>query len=230
MNSEEPLISVIIPTLNEERLIQGLLDQISNTNFNLEIIIVDGGSIDKTIQLCEKYQLKIFYCEKGRGRQLAKGVCEARGDYFLFLHADVSFQDDSLQFIERLLVDKTPLASFIIHFDLDHWFLRLNEFFSRFAIPSFYFGDQGLWISREVYMASGGFDPKDRIMEDQLFYRKANRIISGKKVPAKLFVSARKYREKGVFRLQFFYYKLWLMLKLGASQDDMEKKYLNFFT
>lgn len=224
-----PLISIIIPTLNEEKYCEPLLQQLRSIQISHEIIVVDGGSEDQTKEIASQYADYIIETSKGRGLQLAEGFQISKGSYLLFLHADVQFQMPTFLFLEDLIRHKVALASFRINFDMNHWFLKLNAFFTRFSASCFYFGDQGLWISRELYLTSGGFDSRLDILEDQEFYNRAKRKSTAMKLRNYLIVSDRKYRKRGVFKLQFFYYRIWLMYFLGMGSQRIQEVYRSYF-
>ncbi len=228
-NIEDPILSIIIPSFNEEEHCSHLLSQLVKLEIDKEIIVVDGGSTDRTLTILSEYGIKILQSSKGRGRQLSFGAKEAKGKYLLFLHADNYWKHPDHIDLQELIDEKTELASFPIEFDWDHWFLKLNAFFTRYAHPYFHFGDQGLWISKWLYNNSGGYQPEKDLLEDQDLYRRAYRICKGKKIKEKLIVSARSYRTFGVFNLQFFYYKLWLMNFLGFSKERIKKVYEGFY-
>lgn len=224
----QPSLSVIIPTLNEEAYLDQLLHQFRNLPFRYELIISDGGSSDRTLEIAKAHQAILLQGQRGRGAQLAAGANEAKADHLLFLHADVFFATEDLLFIQDMIKKNIPLASFRIRFDLSHWFLKLNAYFSRFPHPYFHFGDQGLWISKKLYQKVGGFDPSKLILEDQDLYGRAAQWVKPEKRSEILSVSARKYRDHGVFKLQFKFYQLWLAYKLGSSAESLATSYQRF--
>src|SRR5215212_3463986 len=83
-----PALSIIIPTLNEARSIGRTLDAVLSAAGGVEVIVVDGGSHDGTVETAHARGVKLLTSERGRGAQMHAGACEARGDALLFLHAD----------------------------------------------------------------------------------------------------------------------------------------------
>ena len=83
-------LSVIIPTLNEEEFIKPCLESLSLIDPD-EVIVVDGGSMDKTVEIAKSFGAKVIVSQRGRGKQLSLGAKLAQGDYLLFLHADCQF-------------------------------------------------------------------------------------------------------------------------------------------
>jgi rSAM/selenodomain-associated transferase 2 len=223
-------VSFIIPTLNEAKYCRRLFHDLQKLVINSEVIVVDGGSADATQDVVREFGFELLITEAGRSRQLAAGANKASGEYLLFLHADVRLDGSHQADLSHALEHGVKLASFPIIFDKEHWFLKFNTYFSRFSHPYFHFGDQGLWISRRVYDQVGGFDPNTEILEDQDIYRKASKICKPIKFNSRLIVSARKYREYGVIQLQFLFYKLWLMSKVGYSREKIASTYRNFLS
>lgn len=225
-------LSIIVPTLNEAEHCKPLFEQLKELKqaLDAEVIVVDGGSKDGSRAIIEAFGFSLLDSVPGRAVQLQKACEKARGEYFLIIHADSRFDEQIISTINKLIDRETSLASFRLKFDWDHWFLRLNAFFSGFKHPAFYFGDQALWISRQLYQECGGFDNSQLIFEDQTIYRKANRIKPAIKLNSAIITSARKYRKQGVYRLQFFYYKLWLKWRWGQSQEQLLKEYQGFLS
>jgi len=221
-------LSIVIPTLNEAAYCTPFFDQLIRLAKAHEIIVVDGGSLDETVSLARERGFLVIQTKAGRAVQLSKGALEAKGDFLLFLHADLRVDETFTSEIERAIEEKVELAAFKIRFDKTDWFLSANAFFSRFTHPNFHFGDQGLWISRELYQKCGGYDESAMILEDQDIYRRACKFRKAVKFNSTLAVSARKYRKYGVFRLQFFYYRLWMMSKLGYSNALLAERYKDF--
>jgi len=89
-------VSIVIPTLNEEKNIEILLNEIEKKDFIDEIIIVDGYSKDKTVEIAEKYGCKILYDDKGKGSALRKGLKEAKNGIVISMDADNSMLSDEL--------------------------------------------------------------------------------------------------------------------------------------
>ncbi len=97
------MISVIVPTLNEEACLPRLLADLRRQNAARDVIVVDGGSRDRTLAKAREYDARILHAAPGRGAQLRRGAEAATGDIFLFLHADSRFPQDGLARIEERL-------------------------------------------------------------------------------------------------------------------------------
>jgi rSAM/selenodomain-associated transferase 2 len=168
-----------------------------------EAIIVDGGSSDATLAVAEAAGTRIVQAKRGRGSQLDAGAALARGDWFLFLHADTVLQpgweDEAQSFTERVDAGRRPPAAAAFRFALDDDGLmpRLLEGLVRLrclalALP---YGDQGLLISRRLYAELGGFRPLP-LMEDVDLVRRLprrQRVM----LQSRAVTSAQKYRREG---------------------------------
>ena len=107
------MISVIIPTLNEEKALPSLLRALVQEDTDKEIIVVDGGSHDNTIRLAQDYGAKVLISLPGRGAAINRGASEARGDLSPFLHADTLFPAGGLKKIKETLADQPKLVGAI---------------------------------------------------------------------------------------------------------------------
>ena len=134
------MLSIIIPTLNEQQHIQKLLLQLSaQRNVSFEIIVSDGGSKDATLKIAKDIGALIVSGEPGRGKQLNNGAQYAKGEYFLFLHPDSGIENkfqlkDSLDFIKGL--SEPSAGHFKLNFSCDA--PKVKKFLSFFEWKSSY--------------------------------------------------------------------------------------------
>ena len=113
-------ISIIIPTINEADNLPLLLSDLSIVNKEGEIIIVDCGSEDKTIDIGNLYGAKVFKSkEKNRGLQLCLGAKHAKGDWLLFLHADTRLTHDWFKKINSFLKENKNII-YYFEFKINH--------------------------------------------------------------------------------------------------------------
>ena len=200
------MISVIIPTLNAERTLGPTLAALVPAvvkGIVQEAILVDGGSTDETCLIAEAAGTQLIEAPHGRGTQLDAGAAQAKGDWFLFLHADTvldpGWVEEAESFIERVESGRRRQAAAFFRFALDDDGLlpRLVETMVAlrcfvFALP---YGDQGLLISRNLYNRLGGFRPLP-LMEDVDLVRRLNRreVVM---LQSRAVTSGERYRREG---------------------------------
>ncbi len=218
------MVSIIIPTYNESDQIADTISktQAADNMQEAEIIIVDGGSTDDTCRIAERCGARIVKVErKGRSAQMNKGASIAKGEILYFLHADSIPPGKFILHISNACKMGYASGCFRLSFDHDHWFLKFNAWFTRFDVNAVRFGDQSLFVKKDVFEKSGGFRNDLIMMEDQEIVhrlKKHSRFIVLNDV---VITSARKYVENGVYRMQRIFYRLWAMYYLGYSQDKM---------
>ena len=220
------MISIVIPTYNESRVILRCLDSVFIQNENYEIIIIDAGN-DKTLEKIKKYKkIKYFTCKKGRSSQMNKGARHASGDILLFLHADTILPVNALEEIEKTFREGFVGGGFHQQFTEKNLLLRLVSFRSNFRSSFFkiFFGDQAIFVKKEVFEKLGGFK-QIPIMEDLDFSKRMKKLGKLKTIKNKITISGRKYLEKGIIRLSFVYFILMIMYHLGFSYEKIKKVY-----
>ncbi|HOW12756.1 MAG TPA: glycosyltransferase [Candidatus Pacearchaeota archaeon] len=199
------MLSIIIPTLNEENFLPDLLNSIKNQNFSdYEIIISDNGSTDKTLDIAKKYNCRIT---KGGLPAKARnnGAKIAKGDLFLFLDSDTilpqNFLKKSLNEFKKRNLD---LASFYLLPSNKNIFLKLGYIFF-YNLPVFLLkkitphAAIGILIKRELFKKLNGFDETIKIAEDHDLARRAKKqkAKTGFIRSVKLITSDRRFRQDG---------------------------------
>ena len=174
-------LSVIIPTFNEELTIRKTLDAVSRLVNVDEIVIVDGGSADKTIEIIENYPANkplqlIKLTEANRGRQLHEGTLRAAGEIFWFLHADTR----PVQGCGRLIKQYMRYAeivggNFDIVFDgKSRWARFLTRLYPQLRSINLVYGDSAMFARRETYEKIKGFKSLP-LFEDVDLYRRLSK-------------------------------------------------------
>ncbi|MFM9908070.1 MAG: TIGR04283 family arsenosugar biosynthesis glycosyltransferase [Chitinophagaceae bacterium] len=221
-------ISVIIPALNEEENICGLIVYLKEHGGGLlkEIIVADGGSIDNTVSNAEKAGASVILCvQKGRAAQMNNGASAASEKILYFVHADVyppkTFANDILTAVEN----QFDLGRYFMKFKSRKWILKLNAFITRFDLFACYGGDQTLFITRTLFDKVGGFDSSLRIMEDFEFTSRARKFGRYKIFQKSALISARKYETNSWLKVQRANYTVIKMYQKGASQEELIKTY-----
>ncbi len=219
--------------LNEEPCLQKLLSHLTQTatpsNIK-EIICVDGGSRDNTREIAEQLGTKVILSEKGRAKQMNLGAHHATGDIFYFLHAD-TFPPQNFDQLILNAVDSGFLAGcFRMKFDTRNLFLRFFAWFSRVNLLICRGGDQSLFVERELFEKSKGFNEMYCIYEDTEFIERLYHQTKFKVLAAYVVTSARKYREIGTLKLQFHFAVIHLKKSLGANPDELHRYYTKYIT
>ena len=224
------MISVIIPTLNEQNYIADTIQYIrgiENAELLTEIIVCDGGSSDLTVQEAKKAGADqvVISDKKGRSAQMNYGASFAKGDILYFLHADTLPPPNFA--IEILNAHKSSFDAgcFTLSFDHEHWFLKANCWFTRFDFNSFRFGDQSLFIHTNIFRQSGGFCERHKVLEDQEIIKRIKETCKFTVIQKPVITSARKYLANGVYKTQGVFYLIYLMYELGSSQARLVKTY-----
>ena len=194
--------SIIIPTINEANNLPLLLSDLSVIQKEGEIIIVDCGSEDKTIDVANIYGAKVFKSEeRNRGLQLDIGAKNSKGDWLIFLHADTRLTHDWLKKINLVLKgDKNYIYNFTFKINHKKIIYRVLEILVNFRSQYFKqpYGDQGLIIHRTIYFRNNGFR-KIPIMEDIDFLRRLNKKKDLKQLNLPIFISSRKWERTNIF-------------------------------
>ena len=196
-----PLISVIIPTLNEEENIAGCLGNTQGA-LNVERIVVDGGSRDRTVEIARSCGAKVLTSSTGRARQMNAGAVVASGDLFLFLHADTLLPEGFDDCVRQVLAQPGVAAgAFEFRLDATSRGLRIIEQVAnwrsrRLQLP---YGDQAIFIRSELFCEIGGF-PDLPIMEDFEFIRRLKRKGRILTLPRPAITSARRWSMQGLWK------------------------------
>lgn len=208
------MLSVIIPTYNEEAVLEGLLRQLAPSPGSwVEVLVADGDSTDGTVAIAERYA-RVVRGPRNRGVQLNRAVEAARGDVLWFLHADVHVPPGALAAIEGAVADpKVVGGNFTLEFVGDglpgHVFTRIDRWRRRFDI---FYGDSGIFVRRDVFERLGGFQPWP-LLEDYEFVRrllKAGRTVC---LPEVLAVSSRRWQKQGQRRRLFRTLAAWFFIQ-----------------
>jgi rSAM/selenodomain-associated transferase 2 len=222
------LVSIIIPALQEENCISGLIHYIRKKciyGSETEIIVADGFSSDGTVLRSTEAGARTIQVSKGRSRQMNSGASIATGDVLFFLHADTIPPPSFLANIRQAFEEGYAAGCFQLSFDYPHWFLRFNCWFTRFDFLPFRFGDQGLFIRRNLFEEIGRFNEKLLLMEDQEIIKRIKQKTRFKIFDQSVTTSARKYLTNGIFRLQLIFTLIYFLYQLGMSQEKLVRLY-----
>lgn len=189
----EKSISIIVPVFNERAALPQLLDQLAPLAQDAEVIVVDGGSTDGTPELLPP-EVRLVRAKKGRGVQLNAGAEASTGEVLLFLHADCLLPPDALCEIQRVMRTHR-VGAFGIRFDTPSLLMRCCAVLSNFRcyVRRIPFGDQGVFLERELFFEMGMFAPIP-VMEDFRFALDLrSRGLAPGKTSQRLVTSARRF-------------------------------------
>ena len=222
-------ISIIIPTINEANNLPLLLSDLSSIQKEGEIIIVDCGSEDKTIDIANIYGTKVFISkERNRGLQLDIGAKNSKGEWLIFLHADTRLSHDWYKKINSILKgNKNSIYYFKFKINHKKIIYRVLEILVNFRSKYFKepYGDQGLIIHRSTYFKNNGFR-KIPLMEDVDFIRRLNKKNYLKQLNLPIFISSRKWEKTNIF-LQAI--KNWHFRRRWLKGESLKTIYSDYY-
>ncbi|MGH7873305.1 MAG: TIGR04283 family arsenosugar biosynthesis glycosyltransferase [Candidatus Binatia bacterium] len=219
-------ISVIVPVLNEEKTIEASLCALIALAPH-EIIIVDGGSEDRTGEICRRFNVSLTSSARGRARQMNHGAREASGAVLLFLHADTRLPESAFADIAGALREPRYLGG---RFDVEllgrHWMFKIISALINYRSRATKVGtgDQALFVRREVFERMGGF-PEIPLMEDIAFCRRLKHIGDIACLRSRVVTSARRWEVDGVWRTIFRMWTLKALYLAGVSPARLKDFY-----
>jgi rSAM/selenodomain-associated transferase 2 len=209
------MVSVVIPTYNEEKALPHTLCELLRQSGDYEVIVVDGGSIDRTQAVLAEFSFteypalrtphdsRLFLtAPKGRASQMNAGAKEARGEWLLFLHADTVLPASAIQKLNEMEANQTIQAGGFMHqFSGDDWRLKLISFLDNFRCTRsrIIYGDQALFVRRALFEHLGGF-PNRPILEDVAFCERLIAVTTPLLLSLSVVTDARKFLKMGVWR------------------------------
>ena len=219
-------ISVIIPVLNEEKSIAATIESIIPLR-PYEILVVDGGSADRTVTICRELGVRVLCSSRGRGAQMNLGARQATGEVLLFIHADTQLPLSALDDIGVALADSRVVGGrFDVRLEGKHWMLKLiGAMISlRSRISRVATGDQGIFVRRDVFAELGGY-PDVPLMEDIALSRALKRRGLLACLRSRVVTSARRWEAEGIWRMIFKMWALKSLYLLGISPARLKRYY-----
>ncbi len=214
--------------LNEAAFIGKLLHHLKKQAENtakLEFIVVDGGSTDATVQVAHPQATKVITSKTGRARQMNLGARNATGEILYFIHADTFPPKHYDKYVLEAHSQGYATGCFRMRFDTNNLFLRFFAWLSRINHTLCRGGDQSLFIEKELFETTGGFNEDYLIYEDSEFIRRLYKTMKFRVLPHYVITSARKYRQKGWVKVQFHFGMIHLKNYLGAGPKDLFQYY-----
>ena len=218
-------VSIIIPVLNEARVLEQTLSQLRSELGPHELIIVDGGSTDGSAHIAEKYG-KVLISERGRAKQLNAGAAAASGNILIFLHADIWLEPGALTAVETALSSGYVGGGFRQKIDGKNILYRIIEIAGniRGKYLKVFYGDSGIFLSRADFEKIGGF-PEIPILEEMEFSTALRRLGKTTLVTPHIHISARRWETKGILRTTANNWLITLLYFLKFSPAQLAKLY-----
>jgi len=223
-----PGLSIILPVLDEADIIADALAALAPLRQRgAEVIVVDGGSRDGTVDLARPAADRVIASPRGRAAQMNAGAALARGAVLLFLHADTRLPGNADALVlaglelsgrawgrfDIAIAGRSPLLAIVAVA------INLRSRLTRIAT-----GDQAIFVSRDVFATVGGF-PDIALMEDVALSRALKRISRPVCVAAKVTTSGRRWEQHGVLRTVVLMWRLRLAYFLGAEPATLARGY-----
>ncbi|MBI2986520.1 MAG: TIGR04283 family arsenosugar biosynthesis glycosyltransferase [Deltaproteobacteria bacterium] len=219
-------VSIIIPVLNEESAIASTLEALRPFAME-EIIVVDGGSTDRTREIVAARNAVLGISPRGRAKQMNRGARVAQGDVLLFLHADTQLPPSAMADIRSALEDPQCVGGrFDVALDGQGWIFKFigNMISLRSRLSKVATGDQAIFVRRRIFKELGGF-PDIPLMEDIAFCRmlkKSGRVAC---LRSRVVTSARRWEKEGIWRTILKMWALRLLFLAGVSSFRLRRFY-----
>ncbi len=228
------MISIIIPVLNESLHIEETLTHLEKNLTNkipTEIIIIDGGSSDDTIDIINNYTSKSILnimlqsTDKGRAKQMNYGASLAKYNTLYFLHADGKPPVNFDQLIISKINQNKLAGCFRMKFDWNHWWLKLAGWLTKFNHKYCRGGDQSLFIDKQLFYSIGKYNEDYIIYEDNILISELYKRNQFTVIKEPIITSARLYKEIGLWRLQYYYFIIYFKKWLGKNPNELYEFY-----
>lgn len=226
--SNDNLVSIIVPVLNEEAMITSLLDHLAGLPGRWEVVVVDGGSSDhtRTLALAHPTGPVVVDAPRGRANQSNAGANRAGGEVLLFLHADTRLPRDAHANLFDALTDPTVIGgNFALRFDGGDRFSRLlGAWYALQRRTGVYYGDSAIWLRTSAFERLGGFRPLP-IMEDYDLVRRLEKTGRTVCMRGPAVTSSRRWQRHGLARTIASWVAIrWLYLA-GVSPERLARLY-----
>ncbi len=221
-------VSVIVPTLDEESVIVPTLEAVRRgAGADDELLVVDGGSSDRTVELAGAAGAVVLHAARGRGRQMNAGAAAARGDVLLFVHADTLLPDGYRDELERVLEDPAVRwGRFDVSFDeggpLLRWIARLISWRSRLFRSAT--GDQAIFVRSDDFESVGAY--REELLFEDVDLARRLRACGGMGIPpSRVVTSARRWRRRGVWATTLRMWTLKSLYLAGVRSGRLARHY-----
>jgi rSAM/selenodomain-associated transferase 2 len=222
------MLSIIIPALDEEGSIRTCLERLQPLRGQgVEIVVVDGGSVDATRELAEPLADRVTESPRGRALQMNAGARASRGDVLLFLHADTLLPEAGLAAIlAGLERSGAAWGRFDVTITGNNPMLKVVAYFmnARSRLTGIATGDQAIFARRAAFERCGGF-PAIPLMEDVAICKALKRVGAPLCLRDRVATSGRRWEERGTLRTIVLMWRLRLAYALGADPRNLARHY-----
>ncbi len=215
-------ISIIIPTRNEADSIGRLLPELLAVH-GVELLVVDGGSTDNTVDIAKSLGAQVLSSSPGKAKQMNAGAEAAHGNILLFLHCDTKLAPGFVgQVRDALNQPKISAGAFQLSIDGKGFGLRVIEWLVNFRskILQMPYGDQGIFVTSDMFFSVGEFPPQP-IMEDFELMRRLRGRGKIKILPLHATTSARRWKKLGIMRTTVINQAIILGYLLGVNPEKL---------
>jgi rSAM/selenodomain-associated transferase 2 len=223
-------ISIVVPVLNEEGILLPFLERLARLQ-HIEIIVVDGGSEDRTLSLLRNFSshssFQVLTAPRGRARQMNEGAKRASGESLLFLHADSTLSQTGLDALSRVMSESDRVGgAFRLRIDSTSFFLKAvswaaNARSQYLGLP---YGDQGIFVRRSVFEKVGGYADLP-LMEDVDFIRRLKKVGPIVLLNEVIVTSSRRWNRDGRLYNSFRNFILLACYLMGISPFRLARWY-----
>ncbi|PZV04826.1 MAG: glycosyltransferase [Leptolyngbya sp.] len=219
-------LAIVIPVMNESAHLAQTL-AVVNTAPEVEVIVVDGGSRDNTVQIAKEFGAVVIQSQPGRAVQMNAGAATATAPNLLFLHADTRLPLGYDELIHKTLRQPKVIAgAFNLAIAGSQIGLRLVEWGVKWRSHWLHmpYGDQGIFLKTEVFHSLGGF-PNLPIMEDFVLVQRLNKLGKVAIAAATVSTSDRRWQTFGIFKTTFGNQLIILGYFIGISPATLAQWY-----
>jgi rSAM/selenodomain-associated transferase 2 len=210
-------LSIIVPVLNEVALIDPFLRHLKTHQPAVEIVVVDGGSVDATVTIAQTLADRVLVAPRGRAAQMNAGAEIATGSVLWFLHADLSVPQNAIQQIQAILADdRVAGGCFRLRYPRREWIYRVSDSLGNVGVDLFGFalGDHGIFCRRSAFVRVGGY-PIVPILEDAELYCRLRAIGRMKQLREIIAGDPRTFERRGRYRTTANYFLILALYAVG---------------
>jgi len=228
--AETPVVSIVVPVLNEAALIGPFLQQLRPFRPAVEIIVVDGGSTDGTLTTARPLADHVLSAPRGRAAQMNAGAEIATGAALWFLHADVRVPANAIQKIRAALEDERLAGGcFRLRYPRREWIYRVSDSLGNVGVNVFglALGDHGIFCRRSAFVRAGGY-PLVPILEDAELYRRLLATGRVKQLREEIVSDPRTFEKRGRYRTTAVYFLILALYVAGVPITCLDRIYRRF--